>query len=510
MTVAKIKFGDREIEVSEAVTTLGRASDNEIAFSDDSNVSRYHAEIEFDGDDFWLVDLGSSNGTTVNGERVKNKALLKNEDEIILGGSSKVRFLRAERFRESTQPAIEPAASAAATAADESPEKNSEVAAADANSASKMPVILGCTGAVCGLAFVFVIAAVLFSYCNSVPNDCEAIAKIIAPDDGETLYEPATVELATENAGCVARAIFLINGVEFASASDAPYTAQLDPKQFPELADGSLQIIQIVLEDVKGNRIKQPSEIALNLQTVEIAAPATTATVSESAETTAPEPVEKKNAKISLSETQNLAKKFIGQFSGNAKYNFSNPRLLQEIQKQAAAFDADGYFARAQKYRDVINVAFVQEENLDAPLGFVLALSRSGFELDKQGVSEGLWRMNNDFVTTNSYNALCGTQTLADASQQCAARAAALYLKSLILTVFDGDTLYAVAAFGMSAQEANTWRATLPANRSDFFNAIKNPQQRDQVVRFIVAGIVSENPDKFNLKNERPMSQLYP
>jgi len=137
-------------------------------------------------------------------------------------------------------------------------------------------------------------------------------------------------------------------------------------------------------------------------------------------------------------------------------------------------------------------------------------MSRSQFKPEKQGANEGLWQMNSEFVAANSFNALCGTQTLSDPSQECAARAAALYLKSLVLTVFEGDEIYSVAAFGMSPQEANMWKATLPADRSDFWSVIKNPKQRDEVLRFFAAGIVAENPQKFGLKNDQPISKLYP
>jgi hypothetical protein len=51
---------------------------------------------------------------------------------------------------------------------------------------------------------------------------------------------------------------------------------QLDPKQFPELADGNLQSLRIVLEDREGNKIVQPGEIALAFETIEIAAPTPT------------------------------------------------------------------------------------------------------------------------------------------------------------------------------------------------------------------------------------------
>ena len=182
---------------------------------------------------------------------------------------------------------------------------------------------------------------------------------------------------------------------------------------------------------------------------------------------------------------------------------------MQEVQKKTAEFTADGYYARAAAYKDVITVSFVQERNLDAPLGFILAMSRSQFKPQKVGADEGLWQMNPTFAADIGSTGLCGAETLSDASQTCAAKVVSLYLKSLVLEVFEGDVIYSVAAFGKSPQEANIWKATLPADRADFWNIIKDPKQREQVARFFAAGIVAENPQKFGLKKDRPISELY-
>ena len=157
----------------------------------------------------------------------------------------------------------------------------------------------------------------------------------------------------------------------------------------------------------------------------------------------------------------------------------------------------------------MINVAYVREQNLDAPLGFVLAMSRSRFDPKKNGDGEGLWQMSNAFVTANAYNGLCGAETLSDPSQNCAAKASALYMKAIVYGVFGGDSIYSAAAFGKSPQEAAAWKATLPANRSDVWNSIKTAPERDAIVRFFAAGIVAENPQKFGLKKDRPLSELY-
>ena len=75
--------------------------------------------------------------------------------------------------------------------------------------------------------------------------------------------------------------------------------------------------------------------------------------------------------------------------------------------------------------------------------------------------------------------------------------------------MFEGDVIYEIAALGKSPLESSQWKGTLPADRSNFWNVIKDDKQREAVVRFVAAGIVAENPQKFGLKNDRPISELY-
>ena len=498
MADAKLKFGDNEIALNEGVTTLGRTTDNMVSFAADSNVSRYHAEIEWRDGDYYLIDLSSSNGTNVNGEAVKSDKKLSDGDEILLGGTSQAKFSTGEKDEEEESPA---AAKTDSDAKADEPKKTEEPKQPAAK--SRMPLMLGIAGVAVGLALICVVGVVIYSYSGT--TKCEAKAVITKPENGETITEKTEIEVEAEDADCASRAIFLINGEEFASADEQPFSATIDPKQFPELADGSLQSLKIVLEDAEGNKIVQPSEISLAFETIEIVAP--TPTAIEIAENPTPTPT-KSGQKVSGTDVQETSKNLLKEFSGSSNYKF-DAQFLQEVQKKTAEFDSEGYFARASAYKDVISVAFVQERNLDASLGFILAMSRSNFKPQKQGAEEGLWQMNPSFVAENGYNGLCGTETLTDASQNCAAKAASLYLKALVLEVFEGDVIYSVAAFGKSPQEANIWKATLPADRTDFWKIIKDPKQREQVARFIAAGIVAENPQKFGLKKDRPISELY-
>ncbi|HYS21615.1 MAG TPA: FHA domain-containing protein [Gemmatimonadales bacterium] len=77
----------RALEVREAVVRLGRDPASTIAFSgeDGKVVSAHHAELRHSADGWRLVDLGSRNGTYLNGIRVSGDVPLKPGDEFSLG-----------------------------------------------------------------------------------------------------------------------------------------------------------------------------------------------------------------------------------------------------------------------------------------------------------------------------------------------------------------------------------------------------------------------------------------
>ncbi len=515
MADAKLKFNDQEITLGHGVTTVGRTTDNTVSFPSDSNISRFHAEIEWRDGDFWLIDLNSSNGSALNGAPFKGEKRLSDGDEITLGGSSKATFSTGEKKSNADTATVagrgetdvygetETPAETSAEGDDLEQQGEAEVVADEkAVAKTRMPMMLGIAGATVGLAAVCVVGAVVYSYSGT--SKCDAKVVITKPDYGDTLTQKTEIETESENAECVSRAIFLINGREFASATEQPFTATIDPAQFPDLANGSLNNVQIVLEDDKGNKIVQPNEIALQFETIEIAAPSPTPV--EIAEAT-PTP-KSTGAKVSGGDTQTMSANLLKEFSGTANYKF-DPQFIEEVKKKTGEYAAEGYFNRAAVYKDVILVSFVQERSLDAPLPFILAMSRSQFKPQKVGADEGLWQMNPTFASEIGATGLCGAETLSDPAQNCASKAASLYLKSLIVEIFEGDVVYAAAAFGKSPQEANMWKATLPADRADFWKVIRDPKQREQVVRFFAAGIVAENPQKFGLKKDRPISELY-
>ena len=81
---------------------IGRADDAQVSIHDDG-VSRKHARIAIEGLKFTLEDLGSTNGTFVNGDRIPGPTLLKEGDDISIGGTTILRFAMRDEIEEQLQ-----------------------------------------------------------------------------------------------------------------------------------------------------------------------------------------------------------------------------------------------------------------------------------------------------------------------------------------------------------------------------------------------------------------------
>ena len=82
---------ERSWKIDRKVFRIGRLEDNDLAF-ENPYISRYHIEIIREGSSFLIHDLGSTSGTFVNGDRVKDHQL-KNGDQIRLGRGRGVEFV---------------------------------------------------------------------------------------------------------------------------------------------------------------------------------------------------------------------------------------------------------------------------------------------------------------------------------------------------------------------------------------------------------------------------------
>jgi hypothetical protein len=528
-----LKIDGRDVPLSTGITSIGRTTDNAVSFPDDANVSRAHAEIEYRDGEYVLVDLNSSNGTTVNGQKLSGEKYLAPGDVIVLGGTSTFEFTELANGVQPEQEDLGAPPSVATPEVDApATGPSAEAAAASGGGGSKTMLLVA--GGIACLALLFVgIAAVVFLFAGSSKggsttgggsggsgsgsgggggifssifgSKCEAKATITKPETGDNISAPTEIEVDVEQADCVSKAVFTIDGNEFASA-EAPFTASIDPKDFPDLADGVDHNLAVILMDEDGSPIGENAPILLGFETRAVAKPTPGPEVTQTNTQQQPQGSGKAPA---LPEIQDMATRLVKDLFRENSYVVSNKQFLSEVQKRTAEYAQDGYYDRAAKYSDVIKISFVNEFNVKAPLAFILAMSRSKFDPAKVGAEEGLWRMSEEFITSNNYHGTCGGVAINDPTQSCAAKAAARYLSLVLSSAPGNDPIYSSVVFGKSTNDAAIWFSQLGPNRTDPWSSIRTGPEREQLVRFFAAGIVSENPQRFGLKKYPPLSQLY-
>jgi hypothetical protein len=80
----RLKIGARTLKLPEGNLDVGRMADCWLTLDDDL-ISRYHARFHVGADHVALEDLGSRNGTYVNGERLTGKITLHHADKLRFG-----------------------------------------------------------------------------------------------------------------------------------------------------------------------------------------------------------------------------------------------------------------------------------------------------------------------------------------------------------------------------------------------------------------------------------------
>ena len=88
-----------------APVIIGRSSEVEVSLSDFPAVSRRHARITRDGEDTFVEDLGSRNGTFLNSVKINGRALLRHGDQIAVD-TVHFRFVGASPIESSFHDAI--------------------------------------------------------------------------------------------------------------------------------------------------------------------------------------------------------------------------------------------------------------------------------------------------------------------------------------------------------------------------------------------------------------------
>lgn len=98
--------GPQRVPILNGRVSIGRSGSNSIPFPGDLNVSRNHAIIHEMNGQFYLTDLGSRNGTVLNGRPVTAPTLLSDGDLVVVGEHEIHFFLESDH--QEPEPETEP------------------------------------------------------------------------------------------------------------------------------------------------------------------------------------------------------------------------------------------------------------------------------------------------------------------------------------------------------------------------------------------------------------------
>jgi ABC-type multidrug transport system ATPase subunit/ABC-type multidrug transport system permease subunit len=95
---ASVLRDGRQVPVPPAGLSIGRRSDNDIVLPSDRS-SRHHAQISSDAGRWFVADLGSMNGTYVNGERLTGESRWLTSGDTVTVGGEVLRFVTGDETR---------------------------------------------------------------------------------------------------------------------------------------------------------------------------------------------------------------------------------------------------------------------------------------------------------------------------------------------------------------------------------------------------------------------------
>lgn len=500
----------REVEISEGIISIGRASDNTISVEGDSSISRYHAEIEVRGDEFWVYDLGSSNGTTVNDEPITEDRLLKDGDTIGVGGETYVKFNLGQKktFKEEDEEEEKkPSTSAASSASVAAPSKPAVPAAPS----SGAPVLLIIAGILGGLAVLAVAGIVLYMIFG---GQCPGDVTIINPESGTVISGPTKIQVDFKEGDekCIDRVIYQIDGEDKFEVEAAPYEYILDPGAVPGFADGNTHVLEIVVENLKGVKTKQNQRVLISYGV---------------GGTTEPSPVPNSspgggnqnggnNSTPPTGDQKSMGEGLATKIAGQTGYVLT-PQLMTMINARMGEYSVAGIVSKAQGIKRETNLAF-RSRGVPCLVGYTLAMSRSKFNINAKGSQGelGLWQIQTA-IARGPGHLRTAEQDTALTDLKRGSEIAAAYINDLIGQFGNDGFMYVVACFGMSLEQVGQFKIQLEKAdpnktlRKDFMQMVKagivTPEMQDRVVRFMAAGIIGENPQAFGL-NDPPLSSL--
>jgi hypothetical protein len=479
----------RDEKILGDASSLGRHARNDIALAYDHNVAPYHARIGVLDGEFWLSNLVGPGTIAVNGQEVELETRLHDGDMICLGGTTFIKF--------HTTGGVTSGGDAAKGAA-------GDTSARPRPGGPQWPYFV-----VVGVIVLAAVGGAGFLFNRLAGGQCRGTARIISPGSGSTVSQPVNIVLDYQEARCIERVSYQLNGVEFASSESPPYMARLDPAAFTNLSGGT-QVLTVTVENRGGEKQRQPDEVLLALGAGK--APAATPAV-PTPEAPTPEPTAGESSTLTIADVQKLCEKLAGQITRKNDYVF-DPELAAQIRERTNDYRRGGYTKRAHDIHWDLEASF-SAHGLPLLLGYVLAMSRSRFDERVVPGATPIWQM--PLPVARVYLSP-GEDVSALSAPKRSTEVAAAHTKALYNFFEDGDFMYAVACFGTTLDEAGRLRSELDkrvpdrAERRDFLKVVKlgvvTPEAKARVVSFFAAGIVGDNPRLFGLTNERAFSNF--
>jgi FHA domain len=435
----------RSIELQTSTTSIGRRPDNTLCLEGDDRVSKYHAIIENRNGEYWISDLSSRNGTTVNDEPISHERKLNNDDIICVGGASTLEFQLSKGAPAGTEGAA-PA--------------NFDISSIRAPSHPSLNVPR-----------------------PSVPSTSGSIPSIQTP----------TMPNASRFLGMRPRVAAIVGGgllIGVISVSALTLTGAFSGSQKSNERSSAETASQVAPNpgsnsETTSQQVDQPTTV--------VEPPAL------------PEPTAVVRGAGAADVNGALARNLAAQIAQKSSYSF-DPAFVNVINQYTNEYRAAGdYYDRASKYREAVDREFINAQGIQPPLiGYLVAMSQTKF-IDKPN---SVWALPPAII--KEYQS--GNEA-SFSDPDVSTKIAASYLRSL-LDLFERENfMYAVACYGMTLDQAGKVRTELEKkdpggqNRYDFWKmknaGVVQGDQVERVARFFAAGIVTENPEQFGLKQKR-------
>lgn len=496
--------GSARFESDGEIIQIGRAEDCDLRYDvrKDSKVSGHHAHIVLQQGGYWLVDTGSTNGTTVNGERVV-KQLLKTGDRIVFGnpGGPEVEVeveVAPGRRRETSEgistefAMVDPAIAEAFKAREEAEKVASVLKTRLRDSSAKELVDVAAkrvaeervkAGKAHSGHSMFILAGTFHAVSNKVKE--------------KTRRKWVRVVLAV--AGVAAFAVLVMGTVIF--LQQRRIAEMLDQKQ--AIDSEILAVEQQMQEETDPTRLAQLEEIL--------------GVLTGSAELTVARISEKDSGAAAAAIARDTLERDIRAIL--AKFN-AETYAIPPIFKERLQFHIDeltrlppllkAIYARRNRYWPTITREF-KALGLPEEMAYV-AWAESKFDSDalSEAGARGMWQMTTTTAQALGLRVDGGVDERLDVARQT--HAAARHLANLLAEFGEDSFMLVLASYNRGesgvrralhqvAQEAGGFRK----DKRDFWHLYRMkklpPETREYVPKVLAAAIVAGNPARYGLAN---------